>query len=180
MHTCTYTHTRACVCHAKIYTERSGKVLIIHMNKIRGRMVYIFHVYWTAAFKLLKYDFKLNNFQNDFVRIRRHQFLKSCRNNSQVLIALEYSYLGETCTAWCRREHSFYITYSFIHSFIPWCVLRQVHSLFQSEFTQCDLVLPLSVYSALSFSFRPSSSCLRFLPRLPVTSIWVLNAIIMR
>jgi hypothetical protein len=34
--------------------------------------------------------------------------------------------------------------YSFMHSFIPLSVLRQAHSLFQSEFfTECDLVLPL-------------------------------------
>jgi hypothetical protein len=40
----------------------------------------------------------------------------------------------------------------FIHSFILQSVLRQVHGLFQSEFcTECDLVLPLSIYSVLSF-----------------------------
>jgi hypothetical protein len=39
-----------------------------------------------------------------------------------------------------------------IHSFIPQSVLRQVHSLFQSQFsTQCDLVLPVSTSSVLSF-----------------------------
>jgi hypothetical protein len=36
-------------------------------------------------------------------------------------------------------------------SFVPHCVLLQVHSLFQSEFSvECDLMLPLSVYSFLS------------------------------
>jgi hypothetical protein len=39
---------------------------------------------------------------------------------------------------------------SFIQSFIHYSVLRQVHNLFQIEFsTECDLVLPLSVYSFL-------------------------------
>jgi hypothetical protein len=39
-----------------------------------------------------------------------------------------------------------------VHSLIPQSVLRQVHSFFRSEFsTECDLVLPLSIYSILSF-----------------------------
>jgi len=37
-----------------------------------------------------------------------------------------------------------------IYSFIPQSVLRQGHSIFQSEFsTQCDLVLPLSISNIL-------------------------------
>ena len=37
-------------------------------------------------------------------------------------------------------------------SFIPQAVLQQVHSLFQSEFfTECELVLPVSNFSILSF-----------------------------
>jgi hypothetical protein len=45
----------------------------------------------------------------------------------------------------------------------------QVHSLFQSEFsTQCDLVLPLSIFTILSFS---KGSCLRFLLSVSVTSV---------
>jgi len=53
-------------------------------------------------------------------------------------------------------------------SFVPLSALRQVHSLYQSQFsTQCDLVLPLSVYSIISFSLRSSTSCLRLPPRLP-------------
>ena len=41
---------------------------------------------------------------------------------------------------------------SFIHLLIPQWVLRQVHSLFQSEFSiQCDPVLPLSISSIMSF-----------------------------
>jgi len=40
-----------------------------------------------------------------------------------------------------------------IHSFIPQSVSRQVHSLFQSEFsTQCDLVFPPSDYRILAFT----------------------------
>jgi hypothetical protein len=39
-----------------------------------------------------------------------------------------------------------------IMSFIPQSVLRQVHSLFQSQFsTECDLVLPLPISSTVSF-----------------------------
>ena len=39
-----------------------------------------------------------------------------------------------------------------VRSFTPQSVLRQVHSLFHSEFsTQCDLVLPLAICSILSF-----------------------------
>jgi hypothetical protein len=39
-----------------------------------------------------------------------------------------------------------------IHSFIHSAVLRHVHSLFQSQFfTQCELLLPLSIYSIISF-----------------------------
>ena len=45
-----------------------------------------------------------------------------------------------------------HIHYSFIHLLIPQWVLRQVHSLFQSEFSiQCDPVLPLSISSIMSF-----------------------------
>jgi hypothetical protein len=51
-----------------------------------------------------------------------------------------------TCTGKCTR------VYSFIHSFILQSVLRQVHSLFQSEFfTEYDLVLPLSISSIFSY-----------------------------
>jgi hypothetical protein len=40
-----------------------------------------------------------------------------------------------------------------IHSFNHSAVLRHVHSLFQIEFTaECDLVLPLSISSILSFA----------------------------
>ena len=52
------------------------------------------------------------------------------------------------------KEHVFLkVIHSFIHSFIPHAVLQQVHSLFfQSQFsTQCDLVLPFSMSSILSF-----------------------------
>ena len=46
--------------------------------------------------------------------------------------------------------HSF--IHSFIHSFVPQSVLRQVHSLFQCEFsTECHLVLPFSIYTTLPF-----------------------------
>jgi hypothetical protein len=49
-----------------------------------------------------------------------------------------------------------YVIYSFIHSFIHSVILLfvilQVHSLFQSGFSrQCDLLLPLSIFSILSF-----------------------------
>ena len=50
-------------------------------------------------------------------------------------------------------------------------VLRQTHSLFQSKFcAECDLVIPLSIYSTLP-SRRSSNSCLRLLPHLSVISI---------
>ena len=43
-------------------------------------------------------------------------------------------------------------SYSFIHSFNPYSVLRKVPSLFQSKnFTECDLVFPVSIYSIPSF-----------------------------
>ena len=43
---------------------------------------------------------------------------------------------------------SLYYLMMFIHSIVLW----QVHSLFQSQFsTECDLVLPLSIFSILSF-----------------------------
>jgi hypothetical protein len=39
-----------------------------------------------------------------------------------------------------------------IQSFIPQSALRQFHCLFQSQFSPaCDLVLPLAIYSNLSF-----------------------------
>jgi hypothetical protein len=42
--------------------------------------------------------------------------------------------------------------YSFTHSLISQSVLRQVHSLFQSEFfIECDRMLPLSISNVLSF-----------------------------
>ena len=50
-------------------------------------------------------------------------------------------------------------------------VLRQVHSLFKSEFsTEGDLVLPLLIYKAVFFSLRSPSSFLRLLLRLFLTS----------
>jgi hypothetical protein len=53
-------------------------------------------------------------------------------------------------------------------AFVPQSFLRQVHSLFQSDFaTECDLVPPLSIYSVFSFPY----SFLRLLPRRTVTSI---------
>ena len=62
--------------------------------------------------------------------------------------------------------------HSSIHSFIPQAVLRQIHSLFQSEFsTECDLVLPLSIYSYPFVSLRLISSCLRLIRCLRVTFI---------
>jgi hypothetical protein len=46
-----------------------------------------------------------------------------------------------------------YFTLNVIHSLIPWCFLRQIHSVFRGEFPiECDLVLPLSISSILSFS----------------------------
>jgi len=52
-------------------------------------------------------------------------------------------------------------------SFIPPSVLRPVHSPSHSQFsTQCDLVLPLSVYNYPLLSLRISRSRLRLLPRL--------------
>ena len=63
--------------------------------------------------------------------------------------------------------------HSFIHSFILQSVLRQVHSLFQSDFsTKCDLVLPLFKFQYPLFSLRAPSSYLGLLPRLPVTSVF--------
>ena len=46
-----------------------------------------------------------------------------------------------------------YWLYNQIHmSCIPYSVLRQAHNIFQSEFyTECDLLLPLSNSSILSF-----------------------------
>jgi hypothetical protein len=55
--------------------------------------------------------------------------------------------------------------------FIPQSVLRQAHGLFQSEFAaECHLVLPVSIQYPL-FSLNPSSSCLRLLSLLTVTSV---------
>ena len=52
---------------------------------------------------------------------------------------------------------------------IPLPALRQVHRLFQSEFsTECYIVLPLSIYNILSFP-RLYYSCLRLLLCLPIT-----------
>jgi hypothetical protein len=65
-------------------------------------------------------------------------------------------------------------SYPFHHkSFVQWAVLRQVQSLFWSEFSRhCDIILAVSISSTFSLSFlRSSSSCLRLLPRLPVTSM---------
>ena len=50
--------------------------------------------------------------------------------------------------------------------------LRQVHRLYQSEFsTKCELALSISISIILSFSLRSFSSCLRLLPRFPITFI---------
>ena len=51
-------------------------------------------------------------------------------------------------------------------------LLLQIQNLFQIEFfRQCDVALPLSIYSILLVSLRLSSGCLRLLPRHFVTSI---------
>jgi hypothetical protein len=55
-------------------------------------------------------------------------------------------------------------------TFISQPALTQIHSPFQSQFsTECDLVLPFSIYSIIS-SLRSSSSRLCLRRRLPVTS----------
>jgi hypothetical protein len=59
------------------------------------------------------------------------------------------------CLKWCVRTPSV-PTPGALHcvTIIPQSVLRQVNSLFQSEFsTECDLVLPLSISSVLSFPY---------------------------
>ena len=51
-------------------------------------------------------------------------------------------------------------------------VSRQVHDVFQIEFsTECKLMFPLSIYSIIS-SLRSYSSCLSLLPRRPMPSIF--------
>ena len=56
--------------------------------------------------------------------------------------------------------------------FIPQCVLQQVHSHFQRQFsTHCDLVLPRSIFRCPLIYFMLYSSCLLLLTCLPVTSI---------
>ena len=73
------------------------------------------------------------------------------------------SNVDEVC-GWCELMYS-------IHSFIPYSVLRQVYSLFQSEFsTERDLVIRIC-FQYLVVSLRSSSSCLRLLPRLSITSV---------
>jgi hypothetical protein len=55
-----------------------------------------------------------------------------------------------------------------VNAFICQAVLRQVHSRCQSEFsTQCDLVLPLSISSILSFPLCYPVSAYIFFPVLP-------------
>ena len=73
-----------------------------------------------------------------------------------------YDYERGACSKYLLSA-KFAVVINFIHSVV---VSQQIHSLFQTEFsTECDLVLFLSITSILS------SSCLRLLPRLPVTSI---------
>jgi len=56
-----------------------------------------------------------------------------------------------------------------IHNHVVCVQSRHVHSLFQSEFSrQCYLVLPLS-----DSSIFLSSSCLRLLPRLPISTLYL-------
>ena len=60
---------------------------------------------------------------------------------------------GEQPCTELYTEHAKFTPYShFI--FIPLSVLRQVRSLFQSEFsTECDLVLPVSISSTFAFCY---------------------------
>jgi hypothetical protein len=87
-------------------------------------------------------------------------------------------------TAWDREgliywDHQDLFINSYVHSFIhsPFhsfrSVIRQVHSLFQSELsTECDVVLSLSI-SSIPYAFlRPSNSCLCLLSRVPVLSLF--------
>jgi hypothetical protein len=81
---------------------------------------------------------------------------------------------GETSQAAHRHKNCWWL--SEFRTCVVSCnlqaVLRQVHSLFQSEFsTKYDLVLPLLISNSPIFSLRSPSSFLRLLPRLPVTSI---------
>jgi hypothetical protein len=60
-----------------------------------------------------------------------------------------------------------------LYAFIPQSVIRQVHSLFQSDFPkERDLVLPLS---SILVPLRLCNSCLFLLPRLPVTLFFHLS-----
>ena len=55
---------------------------------------------------------------------------------------------------------------------LPQYILRQVHSLFQNEFSrQCDLILPFSISIIPLFPLCHLVAACVFLPRLPVTSV---------
>jgi len=75
-----------------------------------------------------------------------------------VVCDLETSRMRRSWLALGRKRHRniyiyiyIYIYNSLIHSFFPQSALRQVHSIFEIEFsTQCDLALPLSLSDVFS------------------------------
>ena len=67
-----------------------------------------------------------------------------------------------------RRVICFFWDMTPRHSFILWSVLRQAHSLAQSQFpTQCDLMLPLTIYSIPSFLWDHTVTAYVFFPVFP-------------
>jgi hypothetical protein len=52
----------------------------------------------------------------------------------------------------CGRDFRMFIFFT-KRSLIPLSLLRQVHSVFQNELsTECDIVIPVTIYSILAFS----------------------------
>jgi hypothetical protein len=76
-------------------------------------------------------------------------FEKLCKKYNSITSL--YNVNSFTCIS-IRHENTPCFMHSFIRPFIQYSALRQIRSLFQNKFsTECDLVLPLSTSSTVSF-----------------------------
>jgi hypothetical protein len=72
--------------------------------------------------------------------------LKTCPLRFSLLCSYEYPMILFHCLTlvdWYQKP--------FVHSFLISASLRQIHSVFQSEFTDCELVVSLSISGILGF-----------------------------
>ena len=103
-----------------------------------------------------------------------HAFMCIFLFSQRMVISINpLTFVTETQYVFCAVDTAGLHIHSFIHSFIhslEYSILRQVHTLLQSEYsTQCDPLLLLLILLYPLLSLRSSCSCLLLLLRLSVT-----------